>query len=113
MGVSASQSVKAESVAVEPTFLELHAGAFKCPAPREVKCKAFAESVGSWAQNGGYRASYNTAYMPNNQCANVIKINENGNNSRLLCCYKECGVLYLDVKFQNCTKPTPSDFRCQ
>ncbi len=94
-------------------FADAGRGEFKCPAPHEVKCRSYAESVGAWTQNGGARVSANTTFLPNNQCANVIPINENGMSSRLLCCYKECGVLYQDVKFRDCKKVSVSEFRCQ
>lgn len=102
-----------DSIAVEPTFVELNRGTFQCPAPSAVKCKCFAESVGSWKENGGFRRSMNTAFTPNNQCANVAPINSNGNNTRLFCCYNHCGVLTLDVKFKSCKKTSVSAFQCQ
>lgn len=113
LGLVANQPVKAEEAADPDFVINMEQGTFKCPAPSEVKCKSFAESAGNWTQNGGYRMSTNTAFSPNNQCANVIPINVNGMSSRLLCCYKECGVLYLDVKFRDCKKVSVSDFRCQ
>jgi len=112
VGVLANQSkVQAEEY-VAPTLSEMR-GEFRCPAPSEVKCKTFADSVGNWTQNGGYRASTDTAFVPNDQCANVIAINENGMNNRLLCCYKECGVLFEDVKFHDCKKTSVSTFSCR
>jgi hypothetical protein len=109
--VSQPFSVRAEEES--NSFVPMEVGTFRCPAPSEVKCKSFAESTGIWAQNGGYRQSVNTAFLPNNQCANIIKINQNGNHNRLFCCYKECGVLTVDVKFQDCKKVTVADFHCQ
>src|SRR5690242_14609729 len=111
-GIStAHPQAKAGEQLVESNLVEFRPGFFRCPAPSEVKCKAFAESVGPWKQNGGYRESVNTAFAPNAQCANVIKLNQSSN--RLMCCYKECGALYMDVNFQSCTKTSPSDFHCQ
>ena len=84
------------------------AGTFICPQPNQINCVPAVKSIAGWHDNGGQTTG--NSFTPNNQCANVIKLN--AHRQRLLCCYEKCGVFLRDVRATSCSKVSESQFDC-
>ena len=82
---------------------------YSCPSPEQVKCVPSDTTLGMWKHNGGQMTG--NTFAANNQCANIIALSSS--ESRLFCCYTKCGVFYVDVKHNKCSKLSQSIFRCE
>jgi hypothetical protein len=85
-----------------------NAAEYSCPAANAVTCVPTQKTIGAWKDNGSM--STGNVFAPNNTCANLVNL-PNG-MKRLVCCYEKCGVFLQDVRANQCTKASVSQFSC-
>ena len=108
MRASIITTLLAATVTAAGLFTAAAAGGYVCPPPQDIKCVPAVQTIGPWQHNGGQMTG--NTFMPNNQCANVIKTGPT--TQRLVCCYAKCGVFLRDVQAKVCRKLSEREFEC-